>query len=55
MPGNVPDSDQPGPSNPIPDTPAVEANESADDTHSEMQDEGNSCVSGRRNADPGLN
>ena len=47
-PGNVPDSDQPGSSNPIPDTPAVEANESADDTHSEMQDEGNCCVSGRR-------
>ena len=44
-PGNVPASDQPGPSNAIPDPPAVE---SADDTHSYMQDEGNSCVSGRR-------
>ena len=42
-PGNVPDSDQPGPSNAIPDPSAV-----ADNTHSEMQDEGNSCVSGRR-------
>ena len=44
----VPDSDQPGPSNAIPDPPTVEGQESADDTHSDMQDEGNSCVSGRR-------
>ncbi|KAL5459779.1 hypothetical protein EMCRGX_G033152 [Ephydatia muelleri] len=35
-------------SNAIPDPSAVEGHESADNTHSEMQDEGNSCVSGRR-------
>ena len=51
-PGNVPDSGQPGPSNAIPDPPTVEGNESADETHSEMQDKGNSCVSGRRKRRP---
>ena len=51
-PGNVPDSDQPGPSNAITNPPAVSGNESADDTHSEMQDKGNSCVSGRRKRRP---
>ena len=51
-PGNVPDSDQPGPSNAIPDPPAVEGNESEDDTHSEMQDNSNTCVSGRRKRRP---
>ena len=51
-PGNVSNSGQPGPSNAIPDPPTVEGHESADDTHSEMEDEGNSCVSGRRKRRP---
>ena len=46
-PRNVPHSDQPGPSN-ANDPPTVEGHESADDTQSDMQGEGNSCVSGRR-------
>ena len=48
----VPENDQPGPSTAIPHLPTVESHESADDTYREMQDEGNSCVSGRRKRRP---
>ncbi|KAL5515749.1 hypothetical protein EMCRGX_G000959 [Ephydatia muelleri] len=46
------ESNQPGPSTAIPHSPTVEGHESAEDTHREMQDEGNSCVSGRRKRRP---
>ena len=51
---SLPENDQPGPSTAFPHSPTctVEGHESAEDTYSEVQDEANSCVSGRRKRRP---